>query len=206
MCANLLAGGKANGRQIRGRRGFIRTRRRSALWSENVACFSQPRLNLKIVKTNAVRLLDQQQIRYQLREYSVDPEDLSAESVATKIGLPAEQVFKTLVVRLDNGDICFAVLPGDVELDMKSFAKVAGARRAEVVPLKDVQPLTGYIRGGVTALAAKKDFPVVLDETALLFDIISISAGARGTQILLDPNDYIRITQARTGSISREKG
>ena len=167
--------------------------------------FSARGLNLKVVKTNAVRLLDQQQIHYKLREYSVDPEDLSAENVASKIGLPAEQLFKTLVVRLDNSDVCFAVLPGDVELDLKSFAKVAGARRAEVVPLKEVQPLTGYVRGGVTALAAKKDYPVVVDETALLFDTISISAGVRGTQILLDPNDYLRLTQARTGPISRDK-
>jgi Cys-tRNA(Pro)/Cys-tRNA(Cys) deacylase len=157
------------------------------------------------MKTNAVRLLDQHNIAYQLREYKVDPNDLTAESVAAKVGLPSEQVFKTLVVRADSGQIYFAVVPGDHELDLKALAKLTGSRKMELVPLKDVQPITGYIRGGVTALAAKKDYPVVLDESALLFDTISISAGVRGTQILLHPNDYLRLTQARTGPISREK-
>jgi Cys-tRNA(Pro)/Cys-tRNA(Cys) deacylase len=157
------------------------------------------------VKTNAVRLLGQHNIAYELREYKVDPNDLSAESVGAKIGLPPQQVFKTLVVRTDTGDIYFAVVPGDHELDLKALAKITGSRKMELAPLKDVQPLTGYIRGGVTALAAKKDYPVVVDESALLFDIISISAGVRGTQILLNPNDYLRTTAARTGAISREK-
>jgi Cys-tRNA(Pro)/Cys-tRNA(Cys) deacylase len=157
------------------------------------------------MKTNTARLLDQQNIRYELRDYKVDPDDLSAESVAAKIGLPAEQVFKTLVVRSDSGNIWYAIVPGDRELDLKAVARIAGLRKAELVPLKDVQPLTGYIRGGVTALAGKKDYPVVVDESALLFESISISAGVRGTQILLHPNDYLRVTQARTGPISRAK-
>jgi Cys-tRNA(Pro)/Cys-tRNA(Cys) deacylase len=157
------------------------------------------------MKTNAVRLLDQHKIAYELRDYKVDPNDLSAETVAGKIGLPPEQVFKTLVVRADDGGVFFAVIPGNHELDLKSLAKVTSSRKMELVALKDVQPLTGYIRGGVTALAAKKDFPVVVDESALLFDTISISAGVRGTQILLNPSDYLRITQAQTGAISREK-
>ena len=157
------------------------------------------------MKTNAVRLLDQHKIAYELRDYKVDPDDLSAETVAAKIGLPPEQVFKTLVVRADDGGAFFGVIPGDRELDLKALAKATNSRKMEMVPLKDVQPLTGYICGGVTALAAKKDFPVVLDESALLFDVISISAGVRGTQILLNPNDYVRITHARTCAISREK-
>lgn len=157
------------------------------------------------MKTNAVRLLDQHKIAYELRDYKVDPDDLSAETVAAKIGLPPEQVFKTLVVRADDGGAFFAVIPGDHELDLKALAKATNSRKMEMVPLKDVQPLTGYIRGGVTALAAKKDFPVVLDESALLFDVISISAGVRGTQILLNPNDCVRMTHARTCAISREK-
>jgi Cys-tRNA(Pro)/Cys-tRNA(Cys) deacylase len=157
------------------------------------------------MKTNAVRLLDQHKIAYELRDYKVDPNDLSAETVAGKIGLPPEQVFKTLVVRADDGGVFFAVIPGNHELDLKSLAKVTSSRKMELVALKDVQPLTGYIRGGVTALAAKKEFPVVVDESALLFDTISISAGVRGTQILLNPSDYLRITQAQTGAISREK-
>jgi Cys-tRNA(Pro)/Cys-tRNA(Cys) deacylase len=157
------------------------------------------------MKTNAARLLDQHNIRYELRDYRVDPNDLSAESVAAKIGLPSAQVFKTLVVRADSGVVYLAVVPGDHEVDLKALAKTTGSRKMELAPLKDVQPLTGYIRGGVTALACKKDYPVVLDESALLFETISISAGIRGAQILLNPNDYLRLTQARTGAISREK-
>ena len=154
------------------------------------------------MKTNAVRVLDEAQIPYELREYKVDPDDLSAESVAKKIGMPAEQVFKTLVVRGDRNGVMFAVTPGDSELNLKSRAKVSGDRKIEMVLLKDVQPLTGYIRGGVTALASKKDYPVYLDETAILFDRISVSAGVRGTQILLNPEDYVRITHATTGEIA----
>lgn len=157
------------------------------------------------MKTNAARLLDQHNISYDLRDYEVDPNDLSAETVAAKIGLPPDQVFKTLVVRADSGEIWLAVVPGDHELDLKALAKITGSRKMELAPLKDVQPLTGYIRGGVTALASKKDYPVIVDESALLFETISISAGVRGTQILLNPNDYLRITQARSGPISREK-
>lgn len=157
------------------------------------------------MKTNAVRLLDQLGIRYELRDYEVDPEDLTAETVARKIELPIEQVFKTLVVRGDRNGVCFAVIPGNCELDAKALAHISGDRRVEMAPLKEVQPLTGYIRGGVTALAAKKDYPVYADETIELFEVVSISAGARGTQILLAPADYLRVTNARLGPIAREK-
>ena len=157
------------------------------------------------MKTNASRLLDQFGIRYELREYEVDPEDLSAETVARKVGLPPEQVFKTLVARGDRNGVCLAVVPGNCELDPKALALLSGDRRTEMVSLKEVQPLTGYIRGGVTALACKKDYPVYADETIELFDIVSISAGVRGTQILLAPADYLRITRAQVGPISREK-
>src|SRR5208283_2884441 len=157
------------------------------------------------MKTNAVRMLDQLGIHYELREYEVDPEDLSAEAVARKVGMPPEQVFKTLVARGDRNGVCLAVIPGNSELDPKALAHLTGDRRIEMVPLKEVQPLTGYIRGGVTALACKKDYPVFTDETIELFDRISISAGARGTQILIAPADYVRITGARLGRISRDK-
>jgi Cys-tRNA(Pro)/Cys-tRNA(Cys) deacylase len=157
------------------------------------------------MKTNAARLLDEAGIHYELREYEVDPEDLSAETVAGKVGLPAEQVFKTLVVKGERIGVCLAVVPGDAELDLKALAKLAGDRKMELAALKEVQPLTGYIRGGVTALAGKKDYPVFLDETAILFDFISISAGVRGTQILLKPDDYIGITRATLGEIAKPK-
>jgi Cys-tRNA(Pro)/Cys-tRNA(Cys) deacylase len=156
-------------------------------------------------KSNAVRLLDEGKIPYELREYEVDPDDLSAESVAEKIGLPPEQVFKTLVARGDRTGVLMAVVPGNTELDLKALAKLSGDRRVEMVPLKELQPLTGYIRGGVTALAAKKAFPVYLDETAILFDVISVSAGLRGTQILLSPADYIAAVHAATGEIAKPK-
>lgn len=157
------------------------------------------------MKTNAARLLDEAGIRYELREYEVDPEDLRAETVAAKIGLPAEQTFKTLVVKGERTGVCFAVIPGDAELDLKALAKLAGDRKIELALLKEVQPLTGYVRGGVTALAGKKDYPVFLDETVVLFDLISVSAGVRGTQILLKPDDYIRITHATLGGITKQK-
>lgn len=157
------------------------------------------------MKTNAARLLDQQGIAYELKEYEVDPDDLAAESVARKIGMPPEQVFKTLVARGDRHGVCFAVVPGDAELDLKALAKLTGDRSIDTVLLREVQPLTGYIRGGVTVLGARKAFPVYADETMMLFDRISVSAGVRGTQIVLSPDDYLRVTAATTGDISRPK-
>ena len=157
------------------------------------------------MKTNAVRLLDSLGVHYELRHYEVDPEHLEAEAVAAKIGLPAEQVFKTLVARGDVNGVCFAVIPGDMQLDGKALARLSGDRRADVVPLKEVQPLTGYIRGGVTALAAKRDYPVYAEETIELFDVIAVSAGVRGTQIVLAPADYLRVTGATAGPIAKLK-
>src|SRR5258708_22831052 len=134
-------------------------------------------------------------IHYELREYEVDPEDLAAETVAAKINLPAEQVFKTLVASGDRNGICMAVIPGNTELNLKSLAEASGNRKIQLVPVKELQSLTGYIRGGVTALAAKKDYPVFSDETIELFHLISISAGIRGVQILLAPAAYLRATK-----------
>ncbi|MGA8443307.1 MAG: Cys-tRNA(Pro) deacylase [Candidatus Sulfotelmatobacter sp.] len=156
-------------------------------------------------KTNAVRLLDQLGIRYELREYEVDENDLAAESVAAKIGLPPEQVFKSLVARGERSDVCFAVIPGNAELDLKALASSSGDRKIQLVPVKELQALTGYIRGGVTALAAKKDYPVYADETVDLFDVISISAGIRGMQILLSPADYRTVTKATVAALARPK-
>ena len=157
------------------------------------------------MKTNAVRLLDSLNVSYELREYEVDPDDLAAETVAAKIRLPPEQVFKTLLARGDRNGPAFAVVPGNAELDYKALAKLTGDRKVELVTLKEVQPLTGYIRGGVTVLGAKKDYPVYADETIELWDVVSISAGVRGTQILIAPSDYLRVTNATVGAIAREK-
>jgi Cys-tRNA(Pro)/Cys-tRNA(Cys) deacylase len=155
------------------------------------------------MKTNATRQLDKLGIRYELRDYEVDPDDLSAINVAGRIGLPPDQVFKTLVAKGDVRGILMAVVPGDAEADLKALARLSGNRRVELVPVSRLQALTGYVRGGVTALAARKDYPVYLDEIALLYDVISVSAGIRGTQILLSPQDYIRATSATVGPISR---
>jgi Cys-tRNA(Pro)/Cys-tRNA(Cys) deacylase len=157
------------------------------------------------MKTNAARALDTLGIRYELRDYEVDESDLSAETVARKVGMPAEQVFKTLVARGDRNGVCLAVVPGNAELDLKALARLTGDRKADTVPLKEVQPLTGYIRGGVTALACKKDYPVFVDETFELFDAVAVSAGVRGTQIVLAPADYLRATKAKVGAIAKDK-
>jgi len=160
---------------------------------------------LAISKTNAARILDQRGISYELREYEVDTDDLAAESVALKLGMPAERVFKTLVFRGDRHGIGLAVIPGDAQLDLKALARETGDRKVDTVPLKEVQPLTGYIRGGVTALACKKDYPVTIDETAQLFEVISVSAGQRGLQILIKPDDYIRAVGATMAAIAKDK-
>jgi Cys-tRNA(Pro)/Cys-tRNA(Cys) deacylase len=157
------------------------------------------------MKTNAVRLLERLNVPFELREYEVDLTDLAAETVARKIGLPPEQVFKTLVARGDKNGVCLAVVPGDCQLNLKALARATGNKKIDTVPLKDVEPLTGYVRGGVTALACKKDYPVFLDETAQLWDIISISAGMRGLQILLAPDGYLRATKATIASIAQSK-
>ena len=156
-------------------------------------------------KTNAARFLDQMGIRYELREYEVDPDNLAAEAVATKIGLPPEQLFKTLVARGDRHGICMAVIPANTELDLKALAVASGDRKIHLVATKELQKLTGYIRGGVTALAAKKTYPVHVDEAIELFEVISVSAGVRGTQILLAPADFIRVTKATIAGLSHRK-
>ena len=141
------------------------------------------------MKTNAVRLLDTLGVRYELREYEVDPEALEAEMVA----------------RGDRNGVCLAVVPANMELDEKALARLTGDRKMELVPLKEVQPLTGYIRGGVTALACKRGYPVFVDETVELFDAISVSAGVRGMQIVLKPADYLAAVKGIVGGISRSK-
>src|SRR5438105_14498115 len=151
------------------------------------------------MKTNAVRLLEAMGVPHELRAYDVDPDDLTAETVADKIGLAAEQGFRRLVARGDRHGVGFAVVPGNCKLDLKALAKLTGDRKVETVPLKEVQPLTGYVRGGVTVLGAKKAYPVYVDETIELFDVVSVSAGARGLQVLLAPADSLRATGARPG-------
>ena len=154
-------------------------------------------------KTNAARLLDNLNIVYELRSYEVDLNDLTAISVARKINLSPEQVFKTLVTETADKEHLFAVVPGNAELDLKKLAAVAGTRKADLAPLKDVEPLTGYIRGGVTILAARRAFRAFADETVQLFDVISVSAGIRGLQLVLAPADYLRATSAALADLTK---
>jgi Cys-tRNA(Pro)/Cys-tRNA(Cys) deacylase len=156
------------------------------------------------MKTNGARFLDSLGVPYSLREYDVDPEDLTATTVAKKIQMPIEQVFKTLLTTDLGGNHFFAVIPGDAEVDFKKLARAAGVRKTEMVSLKEVQPLTGYIRGGVTVFGAKKAYPVFADETIELFDEISVSAGVRGTQVILSPTDYLRAAEATVADLTKD--
>lgn len=156
------------------------------------------------MKTNAARFLDSLGIEYQALSYAVDLDDLVATSTAQKLGLPADQVFKTLVVKGDRQGIAFAVIPGSYRLNLKALAHLSGDRKIETVPLKQVQPLTGYVRGGVTALASKKPYPVFLDEWAEVYEHIAVSAGMRGQMLWLKPGDYVKATNAVVGAIAQE--
>lgn len=153
-------------------------------------------------KTNAARILDQAGISYTLVPYEVDESDLSAVTVARKVGMPPEQIFKTIVVRGDKTGVLVACIPADKELSLKAIAQLSGNKKVEIVHLKEVQPLTGYIRGGVSPLGMKKKYPVFFDETAELVDDLAISAGMRGLQILIKPEDLLQITEAKTGAIT----
>lgn len=158
------------------------------------------------MKTNAVRLLDQAKIPYRLVDYEVDESDLSAETVARKVGMPEAQVFKTLALRGDKTGVILVLLPAGTELDLKAIASASGNKSCELLPLKEVQPVTGYIRGGVSPIGTKKRFPVYVDASMATCDEISLSAGVRGTQILLDPARLIPMLQAKLGPFARPLG
>jgi Cys-tRNA(Pro)/Cys-tRNA(Cys) deacylase len=149
-----------------------------------------------VTKTNAARFLDSLSIAYELRDYDLGEEEFSAIAVAEKMGLPPEQVFKTLLCATHEREHVFAIVPGNAELDFKKLARVASSRKTEMALIKDVQPLTGYIRGGVTIFGAKKAFPIFVDETLELFDTISVSAGTRGTQLILTPAAYLKAAES----------
>jgi Cys-tRNA(Pro)/Cys-tRNA(Cys) deacylase len=154
------------------------------------------------VKTNAARLLDQAGVRYELREYEVDEADLSAPHVAAAVGMPPEQVFKTLVVRGDRTGVLLACIPGNAELNLKALAAASGNKKTELVALKEVLALTGYVRGGVSPVGTRKPYPVYLDETADLWDAIAVSAGARGLQMVVAPEDLARVVGAVRGEFA----
>ena len=154
-------------------------------------------------KTNAARILDRMGISYELKEYPVDVNDLSAVNVAAKVGMPVQQVFKTLVARGDKTGVLMACIPGDGELDLKALAAASGNKKTEMVHLKEVLGLTGYIRGGCSPLGAKKEYPVYLDKSAENWEIIAISAGKRGEQIMLAPADLIQAVHAVVTKIAK---
>jgi len=153
-------------------------------------------------KTNAARILDKGRIPYELKEYTVDESDLSAVTVAQKVGISIEQVYKTLVARGDKTGVIVACIQGDHELQLKGLASLSGNKKVEVVSLKEVQPLTGYIRGGVSPIGMKKNFPVFIDVAVENLEKVAVSAGLRGLQLFLNPMDLIFITKAQLGMIS----
>lgn len=155
--------------------------------------------------TNAARILERMGVRFELRDYEVDPDHLDAETVAAKVGMVPEQVWKTLLCRGDRNGCCFAVIPANTTLDLKELARLSGDKKVDTVPLKELTPLTGYIRGGCTVLGARKAFPVFADETIEICDLIAVSAGVRGTQIILDPADYVKAVGAKLGPIATAK-
>lgn len=142
-----------------------------------------------MTKTNAARILDKQGIKYELLAYEVDESDLSATSVAAKLGQNIEQVFKTLVLRGDKTGIFVCIIPGGEELDLKKAAQASGNKNAVMVPVKEILELTGYIRGGCSPLGMKKKYPTYIEESCTLYDFIFVSAGIRGLQLRITPND-----------------
>jgi len=156
-----------------------------------------------MTKTNAVRALHKAGIAYELRSYEIDESDLSAERAAAKLGMAPETVFKTLITRGDKTGPLLACIPAGTELDLRALGEVSGNKRVEMVPLKEVLDLTGYMRGAVTPLAVKKPYPVFVDETIELWPIVGISGGTRGLEILLAPADLLRLTGATLADIVR---
>lgn len=156
-----------------------------------------------MAKTNALRLIEQAGIGFQTRDYSLAMEEFSAERVAELVGMAPDQVFKTLVAIGERNGPCFAVIPANTELDLKALATAHCDRKMHLAALKDVLPLTGYQRGSVTVIGARKPFPVYIDEVAELFDEIAVSAGTKGVQVVLAPTDYIALTNATLALITK---
>lgn len=148
-------------------------------------------------KTNAVRMLDQLKVNYEVREYDVDEDDLSAGHVAESLDLDPKTLYKTLVLKGNAGGYLVAVIPGDTQLDLKKIAKASGNKNCEMIPVKDIQTLTGYIRGGCSPIGMKKAFPTYIEQSVQIQTAISISAGKRGLQIILSPQDLVKVTNAR---------
>lgn len=154
-----------------------------------------------IKKTNAARILDSENVEYELIPYTVDPENLAADHVAEELGEPIERVYKTLVLHGDKTGYFVCVLAGNHEVDLKKAAKASGNKKAEMIPMKDLLGVTGYIRGGCTAIGMKKKFPVFVSEEFPSWDYVYVSAGQRGLQLKLNPNDLMRVADAEAVDI-----
>ena len=153
-------------------------------------------------KTNVQRILEMARVAHRVVAYEVDESDLSAETAAAKVGLAAERVWKTLAVRGESGEVALCVIPGDAELDFKKLAKSLGEHRVSMLPLRELEAETGYIRGGCSPIGTKRRLRTLVDETVALFEEISVSAGRRGLQVLLAPSDLLRIVEAETADIT----
>ena len=158
---------------------------------------------MKIDKTNAVRLLDKEKIEYKLIPYQVDESDLSAIHVAEQLHEPVEQVFKTLVLKGDKSGYFVCIIPGAEEFDLKSAAKISGNKSCDMIPMKELLNITGYIRGACSPIGMKKLFPTYIDKSYEAFEYIYISAGKRGLQIQLNPLDLIQIVSITNGSLTK---
>ncbi|PKQ65847.1 aminoacyl-tRNA deacylase [Labilibaculum filiforme] len=156
-------------------------------------------------KTNAARILDRAKIEYEIIDYDVDPIELGAERVAEKTGQHIQFIYKTLVLTGDKTGTTIACIPGASELDLKAFAILSGNKKCAMLPMKDILEITGYIRGGCSPLGMKKDFPLFIDESAFKLDHILISAGLRGKQLKVKPQDIQKVTNAKTGNLSTPK-
>ena len=155
-----------------------------------------------IEKTNAARILDRMKIAYELVEYAVDENNLAADHVAEELGEPIEQVYKTLVLHGDKTGLIVCVVAGNREVDLKKAAKASGNKKVEMIPMKDLLPATGYIRGGCTSIGMKKHYPTYVSEEAMGFPFIYVSAGKRGLQLKLAPADLLKAAQAVAADIS----
>lgn len=158
----------------------------------------------KIAKTNVARLLDKAKVAYELIPYEVDENDLSAIHVAESLGENIEQVFKTLVLHGEKSGYFVCVIPGELEVNLKKAAKVSGNKKCDLIPMKDLLPLTGYIRGGCSPIGMKKHFPTYIHESCSRFSHIYVSAGIRGLQIKIAPQDLIKEAKAEICSLVDE--
>ena len=159
----------------------------------------------KITKTNAARLLDAASIEYELIPYEVDETDLGAQHIADQLGENIEQVFKTLVLQGDKTGHFVCVIPGAEEVDLKKAAKVSGNKKVDLIPMKELLPTTGYIRGGCSPVGMKKPFPTFIDESCILYDYIYVSAGVRGLQFKINPDTLVEFVGAETVDLIAEK-